>query len=136
MQTKLTGHANIIQFMGAASLDKSRTAHGQSEFLVVMELCVGRLVDMLVLQPAPANPALQATPTPNRSLDLPSILQIFFQTCSAVSHMHHMQPPLIHRDLKLENLLISLRGTIKLCDFGSCTSQVLFTSTLIKLINI
>jgi len=28
------------------------------------------------------------------------IVQIFYQTCSAVHHMHKQQPPVIHRDLK------------------------------------
>lgn len=29
------------------------------------------------------------------------ILQVFYQTCSAVHHMHKQQPPIIHRDLKV-----------------------------------
>ncbi|KAF2982635.1 hypothetical protein EK904_010262 [Melospiza melodia maxima] len=36
--------------------------------------------------------------------------------------MHKQKPPIIHRDLKVENLLISNQGTIKLCDFGSATT--------------
>ncbi|KAG8594449.1 hypothetical protein GDO81_001207 [Engystomops pustulosus] len=36
--------------------------------------------------------------------------------------MHKQKPPIIHRDLKVENLLIGNQGTIKLCDFGSATT--------------
>nr|XP_054508624.1 cyclin-G-associated kinase isoform X8 [Agelaius phoeniceus] len=51
-----------------------------------------------------------------------TVLKIFYQTCRAVQHMHKQKPPIIHRDLKVENLLISNQGTIKLCDFGSATT--------------
>uniref|UniRef100_A0A673HQR9 Auxilin n=1 Tax=Sinocyclocheilus rhinocerous TaxID=307959 RepID=A0A673HQR9_9TELE len=50
-----------------------------------------------------------------------TLLKIFYQSCRAVQHMHKQSPPVIHRDLKIENLLISHQGTIKLCDFGSAT---------------
>ena len=42
----------------------------------------------------------------------------------AVSVLHSSNPPIVHRDLKLENLLInSKRNGIKLCDFGSATTE-------------
>lgn len=34
-------------------------------------------------------------------LSLAQVLQIFYQTCSAVCHMHTQSPPIIHRDLKV-----------------------------------
>lgn len=33
-------------------------------------------------------------------------------------------PPITHRDLKVENLLISESGHIKLCDFGSAMTKI------------
>ena len=36
--------------------------------------------------------------------------------------MHKMNPPMIHRDIKIENILIN-NGMYKLCDFGSVTTE-------------
>ncbi|XP_069674893.1 cyclin-G-associated kinase isoform X3 [Periplaneta americana] len=107
---KLSGHPNIIQYLSVAFIDKSKSGHGCGEYLLVTELCTGgSLVDVLT----------------NRSTPLPVdvICRIFWQTCRAVQHMHSQQPPVIHRDLKIENLLLGTDGTIKLCDFGSATTQ-------------
>lgn len=57
------------------------------------------------------------------AFDADVICRIFYQTCKAVSHMHSQTPEIIHRDLKIENLLISSDGSIKLCDFGSATIE-------------
>jgi serine/threonine protein kinase len=34
--------------------------------------------------------------------------------------LHAWDPPIAHRDLKLENFLLAQNGVYKLCDFGSC----------------
>eukprot|EP00106_Octopus_bimaculoides_P013233 XP_014780675.1 PREDICTED: cyclin-G-associated kinase-like [Octopus bimaculoides] len=104
---KLSGHPNVVQFISAAAIGKEESDHGQAEYLICTELCTGgQLVDVL----------REAHPFP-----CDKVLQIFFQTCRAVQHMHRQKPPIIHRDLKVENLLISSKGCIKLCDFGSAT---------------
>ncbi|CAK9302564.1 unnamed protein product [Gordionus sp. m RMFG-2023] len=56
-------------------------------------------------------------------LPIREVCKIFYQTCKAVQHMHAQNPPIIHRDIKLENLLVGRDGKIKLCDFGSSTLQ-------------
>lgn len=45
------------------------------------------------------------------------------QICRGVQHMHTQSPPIAHRDIKIENVLIDARGTLKLCDFGSATTR-------------
>uniref|UniRef100_A0A8C2WIK6 Cyclin-G-associated kinase n=1 Tax=Cyclopterus lumpus TaxID=8103 RepID=A0A8C2WIK6_CYCLU len=107
---KLSGHPNMVQFCSAASISKEESDTGQAEFLILTELCKGQLVDFIKRVEQRA------------LLSCDTVLKIFYQSCRAVQHMHKQKPPIIHRDLKIENLLISNQGTIKLCDFGSSTT--------------
>ncbi|XP_060738546.1 cyclin-G-associated kinase isoform X2 [Tachysurus vachellii] len=107
---KLSGHPNVVQFCSAASISKEESDTGQAEFLILTELCKGQLVDFV------KKVELKG------AMSCDTVLKIFYQSCRAVQHMHKQKPPIIHRDLKIENLLISQQGTIKLCDFGSATT--------------
>ncbi|XP_044299950.1 cyclin-G-associated kinase isoform X1 [Varanus komodoensis] len=107
---KLSGHPNIVQFCSAASIGKEESDTGQGEFLLLTELCRGQLVEFLTKAESKG------------PLSCDTVLKIFYQTCRAVQHMHKQKPPIIHRDLKIENMLMSNQGTIKLCDFGSATT--------------
>jgi len=50
------------------------------------------------------------------------IVEILKQVCQGLEAMHRVVPPMSHRDIKIENILI-LNGTYKLCDFGSATQE-------------
>ena len=60
----------------------------------------------------------------SKALEVEEVIQIYYQICQAVKHMHEQDPPIIHRDLKVENCLLTSTGFIQLCDFGSATSKV------------
>ncbi|KAL8802524.1 MAG: hypothetical protein Q9182_003764 [Xanthomendoza sp. 2 TL-2023] len=83
---------------------------GGFEVFLLMEYCNGGgLIDFM-------NTRLQ-----NR-LTESEILKIFSDTALGVACMHYLKPPLLHRDLKVENILITSSATkknYKLCDFGS-----------------
>ena len=75
-----------------------------------MELCPGGHL-AAVVQKARLSPA--------------QILPLFSQAAAAVNHLHQLSPPLIHRDIKLENYLLARKNVVKLCDFGSVTEKVI-----------
>ncbi|XP_074545813.1 AP2-associated protein kinase 1-like isoform X2 [Halichoeres trimaculatus] len=105
----LVGHKNIVGY-----LDSSVTAMGSRdvwEVFILMDYCKGGQVVNLM------NQRLQTGFTEAE------VLQIFCDTCDAVSRLHQRKTPIIHRDLKVENILLHDKGHYVLCDFGSATNK-------------
>ncbi|XP_037548085.1 AP2-associated protein kinase 1 [Nematolebias whitei] len=105
----LVGHKNIVGY-----LDSSVTAMGSRdvwEVLILMDYCKGGQVVNLM------NQRLQTGFTESE------VLQIFCDTCDAVSRLHQRKSPIVHRDLKVENILLHDKGHYVLCDFGSATNK-------------
>lgn len=107
---KLKGRRHIVTYMDSHA---SELRGGGYEVFLLMEYCNGGgLIDFM-------NTRLQ-----NR-LTEPEILSIFSDVAQGVSNMHYLSPPLLHRDLKVENVLITTSGSsrrYKLCDFGSAAA--------------
>ncbi|EPS27772.1 hypothetical protein PDE_02716 [Penicillium oxalicum 114-2] len=107
---KLKGHKHIVRYIDSHA---SQLQGGGYEVFLLMEYCAGGgLIDFM-------NTRLQ-----NR-LTEPEIVKIFSDVAEGVACMHYLKPPLLHRDLKVENVLISRASgsTIyKLCDFGSAAA--------------
>ncbi|KAJ7222867.1 kinase-like domain-containing protein [Mycena haematopus] len=103
----LKGHPNIVHLIDAAW---HRMPNGLYEVFILMEFCPGGgIIDMM-------NRRLR------ERLTEAEILQIFVDVCEGVAYMHNARPPLLHRDLKVENILQSTATSFKLCDFGSATT--------------
>uniref|UniRef100_A0A8C7SQF5 non-specific serine/threonine protein kinase n=1 Tax=Oncorhynchus mykiss TaxID=8022 RepID=A0A8C7SQF5_ONCMY len=107
---ELSGHRNIVNY-----LDSTINSVGDSvwEVLILMEYCkAGQVVKQM-----------------NQRLHIgftePEVLTIFTDTCEAVARLHQCRTPVIHRDLKVENILLSDNGSYVLCDFGSASLKVL-----------
>ena len=57
-------------------------------------------------------------------------MKIFKETVLGVEEMHDLG--IIHQDLKVENILLSVDGVAKLCDFGSCSSEKIILEDIPK----
>ncbi|KAI8909032.1 kinase-like domain-containing protein [Gorgonomyces haynaldii] len=111
---KVSGHENIVEFI---DYQYNRLPVGGYELLLLMEYCPGgHLVDYL-------NTRLANRPSESE------VLRIFSDVCEAVAHLHSLSPPVIHRDIKIENVLLK-DGKFKLSDFGSCTTKTFPANTM------
>ncbi|XP_054544105.1 BMP-2-inducible protein kinase isoform X2 [Talpa occidentalis] len=107
---ELSGHKNIVSYLDCAVNSISDNVW---EVLILMEYCrAGQVVNQM-------NKKLQTGFTETE------VLQIFCDTCEAVARLHQCKTPIIHRDLKVENILLNDGGNYVLCDFGSATNKFL-----------
>ena len=89
-------------------------------YWMLLEFCTqGSLID--VIYKKGKGGAFERRP----ALPAARVLEIFEQVVGAIAHMHAQDPPVSHRDLKLENVLGAADGRYVLCDFGSATTRVL-----------
>lgn len=104
---RLKGHQAIVTYIDSHA---SELKGGGYEVFLLMEFCDGGgLIDFM-------NTRLQ------HRLTEPEIINIFADIAEGVACMHYLKPALLHRDLKVENVLITNHAggkRFKLCDFGS-----------------
>lgn len=77
---------------------------------LVFEYCPGSLINTLTLHQQRMKLMSEAV-----------IIELICSVASALSYLHAMSPPVAHRDVKAENILVGTDGEFKLCDFGSST---------------
>uniref|UniRef100_M4A644 BMP2 inducible kinase n=1 Tax=Xiphophorus maculatus TaxID=8083 RepID=M4A644_XIPMA len=106
---ELSGHKNVVRYLDSTI---SFVSDSVWEVLILMEYCKGQVVKQM-------NQRL------NVGFSEAEVLHIFCDTCEAVARLHQCKTPIIHRDLKVENILLNDQGNYVLCDFGSSTHKVL-----------
>ncbi|KAM9030402.1 BMP-2-inducible protein kinase isoform 3-T3 [Ara ararauna] len=107
---ELSGHKNIVSYLDCAVNSISDNVW---EVLILMEYCrAGQVVNQM-------NQRLQTGFTESE------VMRIFCDTCEAVARLHQCKTPVVHRDLKVENILLNDSGNYVLCDFGSATNKYL-----------
>ncbi|RCV07077.1 hypothetical protein SETIT_1G215100v2 [Setaria italica] len=102
----LKGHPNVVTLVAHDVFDMGRT----KEALLVMEFCEKSLVSAMESRGS-------------GYYEEKKVLLIFRDACNAVFAMHGQSPPIAHRDLKAENVLLGFDGAWKICDFGSTSTN-------------
>ncbi|XP_053686988.1 serine/threonine-protein kinase sel-5 isoform X2 [Sabethes cyaneus] len=111
--SNLSGHKNIIGYIDHSINPKGNGVH---EVLLLMPYCKTNLLSLMNAR------------IPN-GFSEQDVLQIFCDIAEAVARLHQCQTPIIHRDLKIENILQNDIGNFVLCDFGSATARILNPNT-------
>jgi hypothetical protein len=97
---KCLNHPKIVSFVGFVDeVNKPRT--------LVFEFCEGNVAQLL-----------RAVRHGIYQLSFRLLLNIAQDCAEAVHYLHKQRPPIIHRDLKAENLLLTRDWTCKLTDYG------------------
>lgn len=105
---KLRHGRNIVKYYDSHA---ERLENGTYQVLVLMELCPNKsLLDFM-------NSKIKT------KLTEPEILKIMIDISIGIYEMHKMK--LVHRDIKIENVLIDAKHDFKLCDFGSTSAPIM-----------
>ncbi|GMS95188.1 hypothetical protein PENTCL1PPCAC_17363, partial [Pristionchus entomophagus] len=118
--SSLRGHKNIVQYVDHLIM---KNKNGVYDCMLLTAYYKSSILQWM-----------NARLSENRYFSSAEILSIFCDMCEAVARLHHATTPLIHRDLKVENILVDDRNRgapplFILCDFGSATTRVLSTES-------
>lgn len=96
LMERVADHAGVIGLRGAQEIAD------RFQIFIFMELATGGELFGRVVE--------------NGKLEEHEAVRYFSEVASAVGHLH--EQGVVHRDLKLENVLLTANDTTKLCDFG------------------
>eukprot|EP00931_Biecheleriopsis_adriatica_P066298 TRINITY_DN40692_c0_g1_i1.p1 TRINITY_DN40692_c0_g1~~TRINITY_DN40692_c0_g1_i1.p1 ORF type:complete len:862 (+),score=172.89 TRINITY_DN40692_c0_g1_i1:49-2634(+) len=104
---RLPQHPNLVRYFGSTILAEGKKSH---EAALLFEVCSGgHLLNLLEKH--------QGQLGENR------IVETLSEVVAGVAVLHEMSPPIQHRDLKVENVLLGADGHWKLLDFGSWSDE-------------
>eukprot|EP01088_Endostelium_zonatum_P002951 TRINITY_DN1388_c0_g3_i1.p1 TRINITY_DN1388_c0_g3~~TRINITY_DN1388_c0_g3_i1.p1 ORF type:complete len:519 (+),score=159.35 TRINITY_DN1388_c0_g3_i1:1603-3159(+) len=106
---KNSNHPSIVAFIDSFLLP-------DNSLWVVMELISGvNLADILTDLPHPSIPEASSLLLSNSE---PMMALIIYHVTRGLEYLHNRENPIIHRDIKSDNILVSKNGAVKITDFG------------------
>ncbi|XP_062218194.1 LEAF RUST 10 DISEASE-RESISTANCE LOCUS RECEPTOR-LIKE PROTEIN KINASE-like 1.2 isoform X1 [Phragmites australis] len=94
-------HPNLVMFYGCTS------SHSRELLLVYEFVANGTVADHL-----------HGHRAPERALSWPLRLNIAVESAAALTYLHAIEPPVVHRDVKTTNILLDADFHVKVADFG------------------
>ncbi|GCE05802.1 serine/threonine-protein kinase [Dictyobacter aurantiacus] len=106
-QQRFHGEANLLGSLQHPNLPQvytSFTENGRS--YLVMEFIAGKTLQELMQE------------SPTGSLPVGQVISYALQLCAVLSYLHEHAPPIVFRDLKPSNVMVTDQGRVYLIDFG------------------
>ncbi|XP_014790215.1 uncharacterized protein LOC106883634 [Octopus bimaculoides] len=107
-------HKNIIHYYGS---NYRKLQDGSLQWLMILEYCHTTLKSIFVRDDDKyqVNPGKYSIPEKQKKV-MKHLCHYVQQLCEAIAYLHHKN--LVHRDLKMENILVTEENIIKLIDVG------------------
>ncbi|XP_033744460.1 uncharacterized protein LOC117330353 [Pecten maximus] len=107
-------HPNVVHYHGAVLRMDGTGKHSKVFWIMVLEYCTDTLKSVFI-DAEYENPG-KCPIYPDQVEAIESMAKYFVQICEGVSYFH--RKGLVHRDLKLENILIDEKKNVKVTDVG------------------
>ena len=105
-------HPNIVQFLGVCFFPDSRLP------ALVMERLLTSLHDLLDPETDDAQPPPPDAPRPLSFFKMSLKCRVLHNVASGLAYLHERSPPIIHRDLSANNVLLTSELVAKIADLG------------------
>ncbi|XP_069125049.1 uncharacterized protein [Argopecten irradians] len=105
-------HKNIVTYFGSVLTQNQKS---QITWIMLLEYCQGTMKDVF-LDESFKNPGKLGNRREEQHKAMKNMAQYVVELCHGLQYLHGKD--LVHRDLKLENVLVSLDGSVKLTDVG------------------
>ncbi|VDI58150.1 Hypothetical predicted protein [Mytilus galloprovincialis] len=121
-------HVNIVQYHGSTIQHHKRSDKPVIVLALIMEYCSGTLLDK-VINTDFKNAGKCHSNDPEYQTSMNSSLRYAVQICEGLSYLHLKS--LVHRDLKLANILVTKENIVKLSDVGLTKAEIDITASAV-----